>query len=64
MEETAALSEVHKRLLCILERGPELWVQLRCLSKNTKKSHTLFLSLSLLFLISLPPHRYASTFAH
>lgn len=63
MEETAALSEVHKRVLCILGRGLELWVQIRCLSKNTKKTLALF-SLSLLFLISLPPHRSTFTFAH
>lgn len=51
MEETAALSEVHKRVLCILGRGPALWVQIRCLSKNTKKSLALFsLSLSLPFI--------------
>lgn len=42
MEETAALSEVHKRVLCILGRGLELWVQIRCLSKNTKKTLALF----------------------
>lgn len=50
MEETAALSEVHKRVLCILGRGLELWVQIRCLSKNTKKSLALFLSLPLPFI--------------